>query len=274
MGRNREGAEDCKPPKNPKHGAVYELHWEALSCSPSPTAARRYDQSTRSFSSSQRTAPAVSLSITGQRSAGTGRIPVRHWLTVGAATPSALAAATVPPRRSQALFIAACVFIERQNKALPNRLSIGIALRGFGSQVSCVPNSSERHLGHKLAEAIRIKGVLQSEVAGFFKVSKPTVSSDWLKHGRIAKKHYPKLVEFFELPYEWWFGAAKRDQLREQLLMLYAGISLDARHELVRQANLIYAREHPGDRGADPFAGVDMPDPKPKPLGAGKRWKK
>ena len=120
-----------------------------------------------------------------------------------------------------------------------------------------MPNTLQRHLGHKLADAIKLKGVQQSEVATYFEVKRPTVSSDWLKHGRIAKKHYPKLVEFFELPYEWWFGAVKRDQLREQLLFFYSGLSIDARHELARQANIMYSKEHPDDRGADPFHSIE-----------------
>ena len=44
-------------------------------------------------------------------------------------------------------------------------------------------------------------------MARHFGVTAPTVSSDWRQHGRIDKKHYPKLVGYFELPYEWWFGS-------------------------------------------------------------------
>lgn len=71
--------------------------------------------------------------------------------------------------------------------------------------------NEELHLGHKLQEAIDSKGVSQADVARYFGVKPPTVSNDWLVHGRIGKKHYPKLVEYFGLPYEWWFGAAGAD---------------------------------------------------------------
>lgn len=67
------------------------------------------------------------------------------------------------------------------------------------------------HLGHKLKQVIDTKGVTQAEVARYFGVAGPTVSADWLKYGRIAKKHYKKLVEFSGLPYEWWFGEAAAD---------------------------------------------------------------
>jgi transcriptional regulator with XRE-family HTH domain len=68
-----------------------------------------------------------------------------------------------------------------------------------------MPKSKEIHLGQKLADAIELKGISQAEVARHFDVKQPTVSSDWIKHGRIAKEHIPNLVKYFGLPYEWWF---------------------------------------------------------------------
>jgi transcriptional regulator with XRE-family HTH domain len=61
------------------------------------------------------------------------------------------------------------------------------------------------HLGAKLAKAIAEKGVTQKDVAAEFKVKPPTVSGDWIKHGRIGKRQIPHLVRYFERPYEWWF---------------------------------------------------------------------
>lgn len=61
-------------------------------------------------------------------------------------------------------------------------------------------------LAAKLSEAIKAKGCTQADVAREFGVRPSTVSSDWLKHGRIAKRHYPRLVSFFGKSYEWWFG--------------------------------------------------------------------
>jgi transcriptional regulator with XRE-family HTH domain len=73
-----------------------------------------------------------------------------------------------------------------------------------------MPKQPTQHLGHKLKYAIEKKGVSQAEVARVFGVKAPTVSSDWIKFGRIGKKHYPMLVEYFERPYEWWFGQSNK----------------------------------------------------------------
>lgn len=78
---------------------------------------------------------------------------------------------------------------------------------------------TEQHLGHKLAEAMAIKKVKQVDVRKAFEVTAATVSKDWLKYGRIGKPHYPKLVEYFQLPYEWWFGTAALDPGLKDILV-------------------------------------------------------
>lgn len=75
-------------------------------------------------------------------------------------------------------------------------------------------NKEAPHLGQKLAEAIKRKGVTQAAVAKHFSVKPPTVSGDWIKRGTIDKRHYPGLVEYFGLPYEWWFGEERKDKKR------------------------------------------------------------
>ena len=72
-----------------------------------------------------------------------------------------------------------------------------------------MPKDRERHIGHKLAAAIKIKDVTKAAVARHFGVQPPSIA-DWIK-GTIAKEHYPRLVEYFGLPYEYWFGEAKID---------------------------------------------------------------
>lgn len=81
-----------------------------------------------------------------------------------------------------------------------------------------MPKDDSPHLGHKLAQAMAIKGVKQVDVLRAFNVTAPTASSDWLKFGRIGKQHYPKLVEYFSLPYEWWFGTPDTDPALNALL--------------------------------------------------------
>ncbi len=51
-------------------------------------------------------------------------------------------------------------------------------------------------LGAALREAMRLKGVTQQSVAQAFDIKQPSVA-DWLKHGRVSKKHIPKLVAYF-----------------------------------------------------------------------------
>ncbi len=74
-----------------------------------------------------------------------------------------------------------------------------------------MPNENESHLGQLLAQAIKDKGVRQVDVAREFGVKQSTVSSDWIKHGRIGKRHYPRLVVYFGKPYPWWFGGESPD---------------------------------------------------------------
>ncbi len=51
-------------------------------------------------------------------------------------------------------------------------------------------------LGEALTQAMRAKGVTQACLAKEFGVTQPSVS-DWIKHGRIHKKHVLRLVQFF-----------------------------------------------------------------------------
>ena len=102
-----------------------------------------------------------------------------------------------------------------------------------------MPNQQQErdqpHLGNKLREAIVAKGVRQVDVARHFGVKASTVSSDWLKHGRIAKDHYPKLVEYFGLPYEWWFGPAAADKKISGVMLAMLNMSEDDKNHVVRQ---------------------------------------
>lgn len=51
-------------------------------------------------------------------------------------------------------------------------------------------------LGHALREAMTRKRVTQQQVADVFGVKQPSVA-DWLKHGRVAKRHINRMLEFF-----------------------------------------------------------------------------
>jgi plasmid maintenance system antidote protein VapI len=66
-----------------------------------------------------------------------------------------------------------------------------------------MPNAE--HIGHRIAAAMKEKGVGPTEVAHAFKVKPPSVH-DWTTTGRIAKKHITGLVEYFGKPVEWWLN--------------------------------------------------------------------
>jgi transcriptional regulator with XRE-family HTH domain len=92
-------------------------------------------------------------------------------------------------------------------KALPNGRQQAFPYPVHSADIQAVPKSPNvPALAQKLREAIRMRGVSQADVARAFGVKPPTVSKDWLQYGRIAKKHLPRLIEYFELPFEWWFS--------------------------------------------------------------------
>lgn len=94
----------------------------------------------------------------------------------------------------------------------------------------------ESHLGNKLLLAMTAKGVSQAEVAREFGVKPPTVSVDWLKHGRISKRHYSHLVSYFELPYEWWFGAAGEDKKIRDVMLHMLKMTETQKNNMVKEA--------------------------------------
>lgn len=55
---------------------------------------------------------------------------------------------------------------------------------------------SGEQLGQALREAMERKGVKQAAVAAAFDVTQPSVS-EWLRYGRVGKKHITKLVDWF-----------------------------------------------------------------------------
>jgi len=80
-------------------------------------------------------------------------------------------------------------------------------------------------LGAALREAMKQKGVTQHDVAAAFGVRQPSVS-EWLRYGRVAKKHIPALVNYFSDvvgPEHWglpnnWHSRAPEAQLSPRVL--------------------------------------------------------
>lgn len=99
-----------------------------------------------------------------------------------------------------------------------------------------MPIKTEQHLGDKLRLAMDAKDVKQADVAREFGVKPPTVSSDWLKFGRIDKRHYPRLVAFFGLPYEWWFGDAGADKKISDVMLHMLKMTEAQKTKMVKEA--------------------------------------
>lgn len=100
-------------------------------------------------------------------------------------------------------------------------------------------------MGEKLKqEAVRLN-LKPAEVAEFFGVKPPSVY-DWYDHGRIHRKHYPKLVELSGKPLSWWLempeimasesipGYGTDDPRHATLLLLFDGLPAKDQDELIR----------------------------------------
>jgi hypothetical protein len=104
-----------------------------------------------------------------------------------------------------------------------------------------MPKARQRtgdHLGRRLGAAIDMTNgrIKQVDVAKACGVTAASVSGDWLKYGRISKEHYPKLVNLFRLPYEWWFGPAGADEKITKTITYMVNMTENGKDEVVRVA--------------------------------------
>lgn len=78
--------------------------------------------------------------------------------------------------------------------------------QGIAEYFSHLPNRRVEkitHMGEKLQqEAVRLR-LKPAQVAKIFEVEPPSVY-DWYQHGRIHKKHYPRLEEWSGKSIRWW----------------------------------------------------------------------
>jgi predicted XRE-type DNA-binding protein len=124
-------------------------------------------------------------------------------------------------------------------------------------------------LGAALASAMELKGVTQAEVAEAFGVKQPSVS-EWVKMGRIHKKHITSLVRYFSThvgPEHWglpahWGASTPAEDVGDKhaayLLKLYLGLPTTKRSALIVRAEELYL---PVPR---PMDDPDQPEPQPK----------
>lgn len=93
------------------------------------------------------------------------------------------------------------------------------------------PMQNAHHMGVKLRqEAIRL-GLKPAQVAEVFGVKPPSVY-DWYEHGRIHKKHYPRLVEWSGKPLSWWLDFPDEAVMVAQERPNYGG-GIDPRHQVL-----------------------------------------
>lgn len=78
--------------------------------------------------------------------------------------------------------------------------------QGIAEFISHLPNRPVKkitHMGEKLKDEAERRGLKPVDVAAVFDVAPPSVY-DWYQHGRIHKKHYPKLETWSGKSIHWW----------------------------------------------------------------------
>jgi transcriptional regulator with XRE-family HTH domain len=143
-------------------------------------------------------------------------------------------------------------------KALPCRL---VRSSNLGMQ-------SSKDLAVLLRTQMAAKGTKPAELAELCGVKAPSVY-DWINYGRIAKKHIPRLAEFFGTPLGYWLGTDEDeddlDPLERQLLAMYRALDQEFRDRLLQDANhLLNLQAPPKPSAADPFNGNKPPTPPKK----------
>jgi len=96
-------------------------------------------------------------------------------------------------------------------------------------------------LGEAIANAMKEMHVNQKQVAKAFNVSQPSVS-EWLKHGRVAKKHIPKLIDYFSKvvgPDYWGLPISKQEF---DLVKAFRKLPEKAREDLLRKTEAAAAK--------------------------------
>lgn len=113
----------------------------------------------------------------------------------------------------------------------------------------CLISAMEKqiHMGDKLKQEAERLGLTPAQVAEIFDVKPPSVY-DWYENGRIAKKHYPKLVQWSSKPITWWLDMPNEsigvgegpaayvnvDPRHKALLDLFDGLPSKEQDELIR----------------------------------------
>lgn len=106
-------------------------------------------------------------------------------------------------------------------------------MQGIAEFISKLPNRRVEktiHIGAKLQQEAERLGLKPAQVAELFEVKPPSVY-DWYEHGRIHKKHYPKLVEMSGKPLTWWLDFPEETKKAGENKPAYVGA--DPRHQVL-----------------------------------------
>lgn len=119
-------------------------------------------------------------------------------------------------------------------------LPLGTAILRNAAMPTVSPaTAASLELAAKLRYQMDIHGVEPPELAALCNVRVPSVY-DWMKYGRVAKPHLPKLAARFKTTLGYWLGEEAEedlDPLERQLLDLYRALPPEKRDELLGRAN-------------------------------------
>ncbi len=73
---------------------------------------------------------------------------------------------------------------------------------------------NSEHIGEKLKRMAKDKGMKHPDIARVFGIEPPSVY-EWYSTGRIAKRHYAKLVEWSGKSLNWWFDVPELQHPQE-----------------------------------------------------------
>ena len=131
---------------------------------------------------------------------------------------------------------------------------------------------TSKDIAKKLTDCMKAKQVEPPALAELCGVRVPSVY-DWMEHGRIAKKHIPKLAAYFGTTLGYWLGSdddeADLTPKERQLLTMYRSLSEDFRHRLLQDAEVLLGLQptaKPPQRLAVDVECVKQSTPPPKRL--------
>lgn len=169
----------------------------------SSAGARNTLHATSGRNSSQRTAPEVAFSISGQRSAGTRRSPLFHCPTAADVTPKRCASAVADPSTAIARSMGVEAIVMSISPILKRRFSssqlmlvgdLDLARETLAMlKTKDAATPEQRALAANFTKALAESGVPPKAIAEARDISEQAVSN-WKRTGKIARAHLPTIA--------------------------------------------------------------------------------